>query len=85
MLKLDFSFVREIGLIIGPGILTGAFFITLLLLFTTKFKIMLVRSDITLEVKNNRKKTRGRKFSSVKRKDGKTVKLQNVIVYTRVG
>jgi hypothetical protein len=46
---------------------------------------MLVRSDITLEVKNNRKKTRGRKFSSVKRKDGKTVKLQNVIVYTRVG
>jgi hypothetical protein len=44
----------------------------------------LVRGDITLQVTNNRKKTRGRKYSIVKSRDGKTVKLQNVSVYTRV-
>jgi hypothetical protein len=44
----------------------------------------LVRTDVTIQVTNNRKKTRGRNFTSVKRRDGKTVKLRNVIVYTKV-
>lgn len=44
----------------------------------------LIRTDVTLQVHNNRKKTKGRNFTPVKRRDGKTVKLQNVIVYTKV-
>lgn len=44
----------------------------------------LVRSDVTIQVTNNRKKTKGRKYAFVKRKDGKTVKLQNVSVYSCV-
>jgi hypothetical protein len=49
-----------------------------------KYFMALVRGDITIQVYNNRKKTKGRKYSIVKRKDGKTVKLQNVTTYTRV-
>lgn len=44
----------------------------------------LVRTDVTIQVKNNRKKTRGRRYTAVKRKDGKTVKLQNSVTYTRI-
>jgi hypothetical protein len=44
----------------------------------------LIRTDVTIQVNNNRKKTRGRNFTSVKKRDGKTVKLQNVSTYTRV-
>lgn len=44
----------------------------------------LIRTDVTLQVSNNRKKTRGRNFTPVKKRDGSTVKLQNVSAYTRV-
>ena len=36
---------------------------------------------VTIQVSNNRKRTRGRKFHIVKMKDGKTIKLQNITVY----
>lgn len=44
----------------------------------------LIQKDVTLQVKNNRKRTKGRKYSIVKRKNGQTVKLFNVKVYTRI-
>lgn len=41
------------------------------------------KRQVTIQTKNNRKRTRGRNYSIVKRKDGKTVKLSNMIIYER--
>jgi hypothetical protein len=49
-----------------------------------KHFMAIIRGDITIQVNNNRKKTRGRRYSIVKKKNGETVKLQNSVVYTRV-
>lgn len=45
---------------------------------------MIVKQQVAIQVNNNRKKTKGRKYKHLKRKDGKTVKLMFPMVYTYI-